>query len=121
TKSRPGGTGFSPSPDQVFAQAAAHHQAGRLAEAERLYRQVCAADPDHFAARHRLGVVAHQLGRADAPDILARAVALKPDVAEAHNDLGVVLGARGQVVEAAVAFERAAGLRPDYGEAHAHL
>src|SRR6202011_2495913 len=121
TKSRPGGTGVPPSPDQVFAQAAAHHQAGRLAEAERLHRQVCAAHPDHFAALHRLGVVAHQLGRPDAADILAHAVALRPDVAEAHNDLGVVLGARGRLAEAATAFQRAAALRPDYAEAHANL
>jgi protein O-GlcNAc transferase len=115
------GNGFTQSPDQDFAQAVAHHQAGRLAEAERLYRQVCAADPDHFAALHRLGVVAHQLGRPEAPDLLARAVALRPDVAEAHNDLGVVLGARGRLAEAAAAFERAAALRPDYAEAHANL
>ena len=115
------GTGFTQSPDQDFAQAVAHHQAGRVVEAERLYRQVCVADPEHFAALHRLGVVAHQLGRPDAPDILARAVALKPDVAEAHNDLGVVLGARGRLAEAAAAFERAAALRPDYAEAHNNL
>jgi protein O-GlcNAc transferase len=115
------GTGFTSSPDQDFAQAAAHHQAGRLPEAERLYRQVCAADANHFAALHRLGVVAHQLGRPDAPDILARAVALKPDIAEAHNDLGVVLGACGRFAEAAAAFERAAALRPDYAEAHNNL
>ena len=115
------GTGFPQSLDQDFAQAAAHHQAGRLAEAERLYRQVCAANPDHFAAFHRLGVVAHQLGRPEAPDILARAVALKPEVAEAHNDLGVVLGARGRFAEAAAAFQRATALRPDYAEAYANL
>ncbi|MBV8826966.1 MAG: tetratricopeptide repeat protein [Bradyrhizobiaceae bacterium] len=115
------GNAFTPSPDQDFAQAAAHHQAGRLAEAERLYRQVCAAAPNNFAALHRLGVVAHQLGRPDAPDILARAVALKPDIPEAHNDLGVVLGARGHLAEAAAAFERAATLRPDYAEAHNNL
>jgi protein O-GlcNAc transferase len=115
------GTDFPPSPDQAFAQAAAHHQAGRLAEAERLYRQVCAADPGHFAALHRLGVVAHQLGRPDAADLLASAVALRPEVAEAHNDLGVVLGARGRFAEAAAAFERAVALRPDYAEAHNNL
>jgi protein O-GlcNAc transferase len=115
------GNGFTQSPDQDFAQAVAHHQAGRLTEAERLYRQVCTARPDHFAALHRLGVVAHQLGRPDAPDILARAVKLRPDVAEAHNDLGVVLGARGRFAEAATAFQRAAALRPDYAEAHANL
>ncbi|MBV8839115.1 MAG: tetratricopeptide repeat protein [Alphaproteobacteria bacterium] len=115
------GNAFPPSPDQDFAQAVAQHQAGRLGEAERLYRKVCARRPDHFDALHRLGVVAHQLGRSDAPDILARAVALKPDAAAAHNDLGVVLGARGRLADAAAAFERATALRPDYAEAHANL
>lgn len=115
------GTGFQSSPDQDFAQALAHHQAGRLAEAERLYRRVCAADPKNVAALHRLGVVAHQLGRPDAADVLSRAVALRPEVPEAHNDLGVVLGARGRFAEAAAAFERAAALRPDYVEAHNNL
>jgi protein O-GlcNAc transferase len=107
--------------DQTFAQAVAHHQAGRLAEAERLYRQVCAADPKHFVALHRLGVLAHQLGQPDAPDMLARAAALNPDVSEVHNDLGVVLGAGGRFAEAATAFERAVALRPDYAEARANL
>jgi predicted O-linked N-acetylglucosamine transferase (SPINDLY family) len=115
------GTGFPPSLDQDFAQALAHHQAGRLAEAERLYRQVCAVDPDNVPALHRLGVVAHQLGRPDAADILGRAIKLRPDIAEVHNDLGVVLGARGRLAEAAAAFERAAMLRPDYAEAHNNL
>jgi len=115
------GTGFTQPPDQVFAQALAHHQAGRLAEAERLYRRVCAADPNNVPALHRLGVVAHQLGRPDAADVLAHAVALRPGLPEAHNDLGVVLGARGRLAEAAAAFERAAALRPDYVEAHNNL
>jgi protein O-GlcNAc transferase len=106
---------------RLFAEALDHHRAGRLAEAERLYRQICAADPTHAESLHRLGVVAHQLGRADAPDVLARAVALRPDVAEAHNDLGVVLGARGRFAEAAASFERAVALRPDYADAHNNL
>jgi protein O-GlcNAc transferase len=114
-------TSENPQADRQFAQALEHHRAGRLAGAERLYRQVCTADPGHFDGLHRLGVVAHQLGRADAPDILARAVALRPDVAEAHNDLGVVLGARGRFAEAATAFERAVALKPDYADAHNNL
>jgi protein O-GlcNAc transferase len=107
--------------DQQFAQALEHHRAGRLVEAERLYREVCAADPNHGESFHRLGVVAHQLGRPDAAEFLARAVALKPDIAEAHNDLGVVLGARGRFAEAAASFARAVALRPDYAEAHNNL
>jgi protein O-GlcNAc transferase len=107
--------------ERQFAEALDHHRAGRLAEAEQLYRQICAAEPGHVAALHRLGVVAHQLGRADAAGFLKRAVALKPDVAEMHNDLGVVLGARGAFAEAASSFERAVALRPDYADAHNNL
>jgi protein O-GlcNAc transferase len=101
-----------------FAAALDHHKAGRLPEAERLYRQVCAADPNHAGSFHRLGVVAHQLGRLDAVDLLKRAVSLKPDVAEAHNDLGNVLGAHGKFAEAAACFERAAVLKPEFADAH---
>ena len=49
---------------------------------------------------------------------LKRAVTLKPDVAEAHNDLGNVLGAQGKFVQAAACFERAAVLKPDFADAH---
>jgi protein O-GlcNAc transferase len=101
-----------------FAAALDHHKAGRLPEAERLYRQVCAADPKHASGFHRLGVVAHQLGRPDAAELLKRAVTLKPDLAEAHNDLGNVLGAQGKFVQAAACFERAATLKPDFADAH---
>jgi protein O-GlcNAc transferase len=101
-----------------FAAALDHHKAGRLPEAERLYRQVCAADPNHAGGFHRLGVVAHQLGRPDAAELLKRAVTLRPDIAEAHNDLGNVLGAHGKFVQAVACFERAAVLKPDYADAH---
>jgi protein O-GlcNAc transferase len=101
-----------------FAAALDHHKAGRLPEAERLYRQVCAADPNHAGGFHRLGVVAHQLGRPAAAELLKRAVTLQPDIAEAHNDLGNVLGAQGKFVQAVACFERAAALKPDYADAH---
>lgn len=104
--------------DRQFAAALEHHKAGRLAEAERLYRQVCAADVLHAAARHRLGVVAHQLGRPDAVELFQRAIALQPNVAEVHNDFGIVLAARRQFAEAAASFARAVALKPDYVEAY---
>ncbi len=39
-----------------------HHQAGRLEEAETLYREVLAREPEHPDALHLLGVIAHQSG-----------------------------------------------------------
>jgi protein O-GlcNAc transferase len=107
--------------DEQFAMALRHHRAGRLIEAERLYRQICAAETDHVGSWHLLGVLSHQLGRKDAADLIGRAVALKPEFAEAHNDLGVVLGAQGKVAEAIACFEQAVTLKPDYAQAHLNL
>ena len=43
-------------------QALAHHQAGRLLQAEAIYRRILKAQPDDADALHLLGVVAHQRG-----------------------------------------------------------
>ena len=46
-------------------KAIALHRSGQLAEAERLYRQLLAADPRDFTAQHLLGVIHAQQGRND--------------------------------------------------------
>jgi protein O-GlcNAc transferase len=107
--------------EQTLAAATAHHRAGRLVDAERLYRNVCDADPNNARAFHLLGVVAHQLRRPDAASYLGRAVALDPDFAEAHNDRGVILAAGGLFVEAISCFERAVALKSGYSEARSNL
>ncbi|HEY2137100.1 MAG TPA: tetratricopeptide repeat protein [Xanthobacteraceae bacterium] len=106
---------------EQLSAAMDHHRAGRLVEAERLYRLVCAADPGNAQGFHLLAVVAHQLGRRDAAELIGRAVALKPDVAEAHNDHGVILAANGRFDEASACFEKAVRLKPDYLEARNNL
>jgi len=106
---------------ELVAAAMEHHRAGRLGEAERLYRLACAADAGNARAFHLLGVVAHQLGRHDAADLLGRALALEPGWAEAHNDRGVILAAEGKLAEAAAHFDRAVALKPDSIEARTSL
>ncbi|HEX8204161.1 MAG TPA: tetratricopeptide repeat protein, partial [Isosphaeraceae bacterium] len=50
-----------------------------------------------------------------------RALALKPDYAEAHKDLGIVLKEQGRLGEAADCCQRALALRPDFAEAYNSL
>jgi predicted O-linked N-acetylglucosamine transferase (SPINDLY family) len=107
--------------EQMLATAVAHHRAGRLADAERLYRLVCENDPNHARAFHLWGVAAHQLGRPDAASLVGRAVALDPGFAEAHNDKGVILAANGSLADAISCFERAVALNPGYIEARNNL
>src|SRR5260370_1017819 len=107
--------------EQQLAAAMAHHRAGRLAEAERLYRLACDNDPKNARAFHLLGVVAHQLGRPDAASLVGRAVTLDPRSAEAHNDRGAILAANGSFTDAVACFERAVSLNPGYHEARNNL
>jgi len=57
-----------------LADGLAHHQAGRLNEAEGLYRKILATDPRHADGLHLLGMVAYQVGRHDtAAELIASA------------------------------------------------
>src|SRR5579883_2224479 len=76
----------------LFSAALAHHQAGRLAEAETLYRDTLAAQPDHADALHLLGVLASQVGQHEvAVDLIERAIAHDRRNARYHSNLGLAL------------------------------
>jgi protein O-GlcNAc transferase len=96
-----------------------HHRAGRLPEAEKVYRQILARHPNHAEALHLLGVLASQVGKSDAAvELIRRAVALRPDFAEAHYNLGITLSAKGQIDEAISSFRQVVRINPDSAEAH---
>ena len=50
-----------------------------------------------------------------------RALELKPDYAEAHNNLGNALQDQGKLDEAVACYRRALELKPDYAEAYNNL
>ncbi len=107
--------GQPPDIQQSLALAIAHHQAGRLAEAEGLYRQIMAAAPDQPFAAYLLGVMAHEAGDDEnAAELLSRALAIKPDLVEAHNALALTLRALGRPDDARACCQKALALRPDY-------
>jgi tetratricopeptide (TPR) repeat protein len=106
----------------LFAEAMAHHRAGRLADADALYRQILVADPRHVDALHLRGVIAAQSGRpAEAEALIGRALALSPDFALAHFNRGNALRDLGRHAEALAAYQRAVRLDPRHAAAHNNL
>ena len=76
-------------PQQAFDLALQHHQAGRLADAETLYRQILAVQPDHANTLHLLGAVALMTGRCEeALPLIARAIAACPTHPVYHSNMG---------------------------------
>lgn len=64
----------------------------------------------------------HQTGRIDdAMALYENALSLKPDYADVHNNLGVILAAQGRIGDAIARFERAIKLNPQYAAAHNNL
>jgi predicted O-linked N-acetylglucosamine transferase (SPINDLY family) len=112
----------APSIPSVLQEAIRHHQAGRLAEAEALYRQVLALQPGQADALHYLGVIAHQVGRHDlALDWIRQSLAAAPQNPTAHSNLGEALRALRRLDEARASYEQAIALAPQFAEAHNNL
>src|SRR4029077_12246778 len=66
--------------------------AGRLAEAEQVYRQILAAAPGHADSLHMLGVIASQCGQPQAAvACIDQAIAIKPSVAMFHVNRAAAL------------------------------
>ncbi|MBU4260887.1 MAG: tetratricopeptide repeat protein [Proteobacteria bacterium] len=51
---------------KILEQAIAHHQAGRLNDAEKLYRTILQTQPRHPDANHNIGVLALQINKPEA-------------------------------------------------------
>jgi tetratricopeptide (TPR) repeat protein len=99
-----------------------HHKAGRLQQAQRLYRRFLSAYPDHPDALHLLGLVLRQSGDNDgAEPLFKRAIARNPNNALYHSNLGNTLRDRGRLAEAARCYRRALALDPRLAAAHSNL
>jgi protein O-GlcNAc transferase len=108
--------------DEAFANAVTLHNTGRLAEAEALYQTTLDAQPRHFEAVCRLGIVRlQQQDFAQAAQLLTRALKLNRKSADAHHALACALTGLGQVEEALPHYRKAIALRPDFAEAQNNI
>ena len=108
--------------ETLFHQAMAHHQAGRLRDAEANYRDVLAANPRHTGALSYLGLLAHQAGHSDTGiDLLRKAIASDKRNAEPHYNLARILSDCGRDDEAILHNRKALDISPDFPGAHNNL
>src|SRR4051812_24874492 len=90
---------------RLLARALDAHQRGRLEEADRLYRQILRDAPAHFEAQHYCGILRHQQGRsAEALALIAGALKVQPQSAQALSNQGLVLYALRRFDEALASF-----------------
>ena len=98
----------------MLKNALQHHQAGRLVEAEQIYRQILAIDAQHADSLHLLGMVAYQAGRHEfAVEMIRKAIAINNTQASYHSNLGNVLQTQSQLDDAVACYERALALQPN--------
>ena len=106
----------------MLAEGLQHHQTGRFAQAENLYRKILALDPRHADSLHLLGMIDFQAGRHNsAVETIQRAIAVRGNDASYHLNLGAVLQAQDKLEEAVACYERAVLLKPNYADAHYNL
>ncbi len=102
-----------------FQNAVALHQSGQWDAARSGYAQLLAQDPSHSDALHLLGVLACQNAEhARAADLMTQAIAIAPQQADYHYNLGIALQALGRLHDAVASYDRAIALQARYANAH---
>jgi predicted O-linked N-acetylglucosamine transferase (SPINDLY family) len=99
-------------------RAHASYRLGNFAAAGDACFQILRQQPDNFLALHLLGVLSLQTGQTlKGVELLAKAVALDPNYAPAHGNLGNGLRDLKRFDEALESYDRAIALQPDFAEA----
>lgn len=108
--------------DALLREALRRHETGDTAAAEAGYRHVLQLEPEHPAAIHFLGMLAHQSGRhEDGITLIQRSIERAPQAASFRANLGAVFGQLGRSAEAVDTLRAAVRLNPNLAEAHKNL
>jgi tetratricopeptide (TPR) repeat protein len=102
--------------------AVEHHRAGRLLEAESLYRAVLISEPDRADALYLLGQIAGQRGELDdAAALFSSAAKADPANSVYHASLASIQYGRGRPNEAVDSYRRAIEADPRRADLHSRL
>lgn len=106
---------------ETIRMALVDQQAGRLSQAEALYRAVLATEPEHPDALHLLGVIAQQTGNGEmAIALIGKALSVSPS-SQMFCSMGNALAAQGKFDLAAGNYQKAILLNRDDAIAHYNL
>jgi tetratricopeptide (TPR) repeat protein/flavin reductase (DIM6/NTAB) family NADH-FMN oxidoreductase RutF len=106
----------------VMQEALTHHQAGRLAQAEALYRQILDEQPRHADALHYLGMLAHQSGKQqEAIDLIRQAIAIDSGNPLYPYNLGTLYRQSGELAAAISSYQQAVTLKDNFTDAYYKL
>jgi predicted TPR repeat methyltransferase len=98
---------------ELLAEALALQERGAVADAVQIYREVLQREPEHHAAMNLLAMMLIEHGDPAAATVLiTRAIAIAPDIAWYHLNLGHAHAAAGRDEPAAQAMAASAGLDP---------
>ncbi|MBL6934842.1 MAG: tetratricopeptide repeat protein [Alphaproteobacteria bacterium] len=106
----------------LMSQAVAHHSAGRLSQAEALYRRVLESDPHIVDARYNLGII-HQ-SRGDGEEAIAcfrQAIEQAPDFTMAHLALSNALQDTDRQEESIACLKTLVSVAPDFPQGQFNL
>ncbi|MCH2550136.1 MAG: tetratricopeptide repeat protein [Alphaproteobacteria bacterium] len=102
--------------------AVEHHNAGRLSEADNIYRLVLNKLPNQHIALNLSGLILHQTGKSEmAVDQIKKAIDSNPKYTHAYNNLGTILMDLNRFEEAAQNFNAATNIDPNYALAFNNL
>jgi predicted O-linked N-acetylglucosamine transferase (SPINDLY family) len=106
----------------LFNTAQQQRNAGNFAQAEAIFRQVLAQQPNHAEALHWLGITYYQTGKnAAAIELIKKSIALNPESSIYYCNFGVVLSAQKQIAAAIAAYQQSLRLKPDNASALSNL
>ena len=108
--------------DEILHQLIALYNKGQIRtviqECDRLTKEF----PQSFLLWNLLGAAFKAQGKPDeAVAAYNKALLIKPDYADAHNNMGNALRDQGKPEEAIAAYNKALLIKPDYAEAHRNL
>ena len=105
-----------------FERARGFHQAGSLAAAEEIYRDILKDNPGAVEVLYWMGIL--QFQKKDltaAEECLQRTIRLLPENASFHYSLGVVQSAAGNLEQAVSSFKNSLRINPEFAAAYNNL